>query len=295
MKNAYTLLLLIFISSLLYGQQIPNNSFENWITTGGVEEPDNWDTPNPELSIFSEFTVSKSTDAYSGDYSAKLETKNVFFYNAPGLITLADFSVDITSLDSITFSIKGGMLLQEKVTRLTGMYKYSGVSDDSASVLIYSFSRVDGVFDTIGVGLKSMGDADEWTEFIVDMEELSTNVPDTFNVVILSSGLNFREGSVLYVDSLVVETSTGIISLDRKKENISIFPNPATDLVNLEMDSPSLTRKALIFNSNGLLIKEVPFQNKKISIDVGGITSGLYTFRVLEKNTTITYGSFIVN
>ena len=280
---------------MLYGQQIPNNSFENWITTGGVEEPDNWDTPNPELSIFSEFTVSKSTDAYSGDYSAKLETKNVFFYNAPGLITLADFSVDITSLDSITFSIKGGMLLQEKVTRLTGMYKYSGVSDDSASVLIYSFSRVDGVFDTIGVGLKSLGDADEWTEFIVDMEELSTNVPDTFNVVILSSGLNFREGSVLYVDSLVVETSTGIISLDRKKENISIFPNPATDLVNLEMDSPSLTRKALIFNSNGLLIKEVPFQNKKISIDVGGITSGLYTFRVLEKNTTITYGSFIVN
>lgn len=292
MKNIILLIFLTIFGSLAYAQQIPNNKFDNWVTVGSYEEPDNWDTPNAELSILGQATVSKSTDAYAGNFSAKLETKNVVLTDAPGLITLADFSVNIATLE---FEIKGGLALKENVSKLTGMYKYSGANNDSASVIIYNYKNTDGAIDTIGVGIKSLGDTGEWTAFTVDMEQISTNIPDTFNVIIVSSGLNFQAGSVLLVDSLVIETNTGIISLDREKEDISIFPNPATELINLEMKTTSKNRSVFLFNMNGMMVKEVPFNENRIAIGVNDLLPGYYTFRVLEGKVNVTYGSFIVN
>jgi hypothetical protein len=292
MKNILLVIFLTIFGSLVYGQEIPNNKFESWISGGSYEEPENWDTPNAELSLLGQATVSKSNDAFAGNYSARLETKNVVLTDAPGLITLADFSVNITTIE---FEISGGMALKENVSKLTGMYKYSGANNDSASVIIYNYKNTDGVIDTIGVGIKSLGDASEWTAFTVDMEQISTSIPDTFNVIIVSSGLNFQAGSVLLVDSLAIETNTGIISLDRKKEYINIFPNPATEIINLEMKTSSNNRSVFLFNLNGMMVKEVPFHEKRITIGVNDLLPGLYTFRVFDGKVNVTYGSFVVN
>ncbi len=265
MKNSVLLIILFLIVTSTFAQVVPNNKFENWVSVGFYEEPESWDTPNAELAILGQATVTKSTDAFAGNYSARLETKNVILADAPGLITLADFTVNITTLE---FEISGGLPLQENVSKLTGMYKYSGVNNDSASVIIYNFKRdSEGEIDTIGVGIKSLGNASTWTSFSVDMEQLSTNIPDTFNVIIVSSGLNFKAGSVLYVDSLTIETNTGFISLDRKKEDVSIFPNPATDFISLEMSSFNNNRVVNLYNYHGQFIKQVPFTEKRITCD----------------------------
>ena len=64
--------------------------------------------------------VTKSDDAYSGDFSAMLETKDLLggLYQAPGLLTLADFTVDIVAG---TYAFPGGIALSEKVNKMTGM------------------------------------------------------------------------------------------------------------------------------------------------------------------------------
>lgn len=292
MKNIVTLVLLAIFSTVVFGQSIPNNKFENWESFGGYENPENWDTPNAEISLLGQATVSKSTDAYSGSFSAKLETKNLVLADAPGLITLADFSVDITTLE---FEFKGGLPLQENVARLSGMYKYSGAGSDSASVVIYNYKRDnEGIIDTIGVGIKSLGDADAWTSFTVQMEVLNSNIPDTFNVIILSSGESFKAGSVLLVDSLTIETNTGILSLDRKKEDISIYPNPATEQVTLEMNSSANNRVVQVYNYMGSYIMQKEFNNKSVSIPVSNLPAGYYNFRIVQINNIVSYGSLIV-
>ena len=292
MKNIITLVLLTIFSTVLFGQSIPNNKFENWESFGAFENPENWDTPNTEISILGQATVSKSTDAFSGSFSAMLETKNLVLADAPGLITLADFSVDITTLE---FEFKGGLPLQENVARLSGMYKYSGAGNDSASVVIYNYKRDnEGVIDTIGVGIKSLGDADSWTTFTVEMQVLNSNIPDTFNVIILSSGESFKAGSVLLVDSLTIETNTGILSLDRKKEEISIFPNPATDHVTLEMKSTGNNRFVQVYSYSGSYILTKEFNLNSVNIPVSNLPSGYYNFRVVQGENIVSFGSFIV-
>ncbi len=292
MKNTLILLIIVTITPAIMGQSIPNNKFESWESFGAFENPESWDTPNAELSLLGQATVEKSTDAYSGTYSARLETKNVILADAPGLITLADFSVDIASLD---FTIKGGLPLKENVSKLSGMYKYSGVGNDSASVLIYNFKRDnEGVIDTIGIGIKSLGDAETWTPFTVNMEVFNSNIPDTFNVIIVSSGESFKAGSVLFVDSLTIETNTGILNLDRKKEEINIYPNPATEYVTLEMKTTGKNRLVEVYDFSGRHLQTMEFNSHKIKISVINLPKGVLNFRVTEKKNIVSYGSFIV-
>jgi len=292
MKNIIIATLFMSLGLFTFAQSLPNPEFEYWVD----DEPEFWNTPNPFTTPLFVTTVTKSTDAYSGNYSAKLETMDLLggLYQVPGLITLAEFSVDFATA---SFSINGGLPLQENVSKLTGMYKYQGADGDSASVLIYNFKRDDdGTIDTIGMGIGFLNDATEWTPFTVNMENLNYHVPDTFNVIITSSaGMEFKTGSVLYLDSLAIETNTGIINLGIDQIDVAVYPVPSTDYVNFETSSTEKNRLISIYNMVGKLINTYDFSDGNTKISINELPSGLYTYRVTVHNSIISRGSFIKN
>lgn len=283
----------IFISA----QTLPNSEFELWVNYGPFDEPELWNTPNP-IAIYldpSANSVSKSSDAYTGEYSAKIETITVLggTLQVPGLITLAQINVD---LSSVSYSISGGMALKENVSRLSGMYKYQGVEGDSATVLIYNFKRDnDGEIDTIGYGSGYLLDATSWTPFTVNMQFLNSHVPDTFNVIILSSALELHPGSTLYVDSLTIETNTGIINLGFNQISVNVYPNPSSDFVQFETKDIEKERIIRVYNIAGKLISINDFSERKTKISLRVFPSGIYTYHVIEKNKLVNRGSFIRN
>ncbi len=63
-----TMFLLLGIAAMA---QLPNSGFENWTTHTIYEEPDPWDNGNQDNDSV---VVTKSTDAYSGNYSIHLRT-----------------------------------------------------------------------------------------------------------------------------------------------------------------------------------------------------------------------------
>lgn len=292
MKNLILPFVLLLLSSYAVGQNVPNNDFDNWIDMGLYEEPENWNTPNPFLISFGEQNVYKSTDSFSGNYSAKLETKNMFgAADIPGLITLAEIDVDLLAQ---TYSIKGGLPLNENVSKLTGMYKYSGVDTDSGLVIIYNFRRDgEGEIDTIGYGLLSLPNASIWTPFTVTMVNQNYNVPDTFNVIILSSGDQMTAGSVLHVDSLAIETNTGIIDLNQSRLKVSVYPNPASEVVNFKTYNISSDRKIYIIDASGKVVFEHEFNNYDVNINIQNLTDGFYTYGVTERGKLLATGSFL--
>jgi len=291
MKNSFFLLVSLLTCILAFGQQVPNSDFSTWIDHGSYEEPEHWNTSNEALSIVLESTVFKSDDAYSGNYSAMLETRYLLgVQDVPGLITLADISIDLLTSN---YSISGGMALNENVKKLTGMYKYSGVDNDSATVLIYNFKRDGASIDTIGYGTTYLHDASSWSPFTVTMVNQNSHVPDTFNVIILSSGSVFHSGSVLKIDSLAIETNTGIISLDSEKNRIITYPNPATDIITFETTSLSKERSIHIYDLSGNFIDEINFNNKTISYSISNLPTGNYIYRVYENESPWASGSFI--
>jgi len=294
MKNLIIAVVLVGLSMVAFGQELPNANFQDWETIGTYQNPVFWSTSNdPLLALASVIPVTRSNEAYSGDYSAKLETLGIPFstYKIPGLLTLAQISINY---ENATYSISGGMALQENVSRLTGMYKYDGSEGDSASVIIYNYRLDEGNMDTIGFGVGLLPDASTWTPFYVDMVNLNNHLPDTFNVVIISSsGFEVSAGSVLFVDSLAIETNTGIIHLDADQIIVNAYPNPATDLISFKTNGSEKDRIISIYDMVGNLIGTSNFSESYIEIPISELSSGLFTFRVTTHDRLLSRGSFI--
>lgn len=292
MKNVIIPFVFLLFSVVTYSQQVPNSEFNTWISYGSYEEPENWNTSNEALSILQEETVFKSNDAYSGNYSALLQTRYLFgFTNVPGLLTLADISIDIISQ---TYTISGGLPLKQNVSKLTGMYKYSGAENDSATVLIYNFKRdEEDNIDTIGYGTTYLHDASNWSPFTVTMVNQNNHIPDTFNVIILSSGPEFHDGSILKIDSLAIETNTGIIYLDDEKPVVNVYPVPSSDFITFETQSASKNRNIHIFNISGKLVDIIDFNNTSHTYSISSLSDGKYVYNIIENGGTRISGSFI--
>ena len=64
---------------LSFGQQLPNNDFEDWESTNNYQNPKHWNTPNVFTSLAGIAVVDRSDNAYSGNYSARLESKVISF------------------------------------------------------------------------------------------------------------------------------------------------------------------------------------------------------------------------
>ena len=303
MKNMILFVWVFFLTILFgYGQQLPNNDFEEWVEESGYQNPLNWNTPNEFTNLASAIVVDKSNDSYSGEFSARLETKHINFLSfeflAPGLITLADFNVDILTQ---AFSYSGGTFLQQNVQKLTGMYKYQGAGNDSAVILMYNFRNREGEeYDTIGNGYTYLHDAEEWTSFTVNMRYINGHVPDTFNILIMSTtdeGITDFEhaGSTMFVDSLAIHTNTGIINLWEKPIALRVYPNPATSVINFETDETGKDRKLIISDPTGKIISRLHFKEKTITFDLSEFSSGIYSYSVVEANRIVNSGSFIIN
>ena len=293
MKNYFTLVFLLLCFSVINAQEIPNPDFETWEDMGTYEDPEFWNTPNPFTSLAGAITVSKSEDAYSGTYSARLETVDILggLYQAPGLLTYADFFVDFQTGE---YSFGGGIPKSETVTHVHGKYKYSGVAGDSASIIAVSFRHPEGEDnDTTAIGFSFLPDASEWTEFTVNMVQLSEETPDTFNIMILSSGsFELVAGSVLYVDDLSISIITDIA--ERENEfSISTYPNPVIDRVTFEANKTANDRMLDIYDLTGRRISSQNFNSEKIIVDLSQFPAGMYTYRVSSENNLLKSGQLV--
>lgn len=298
MKKINLLFTLLIVNILTFGQTLPNNSFETWEANPfpSYEEPPPWNTANPFTALAGAVSVTKSEDANSGEFSARLETIEINIgqtFQAPGLLTLADFNINLGTLE---FSFNGGIFLQEKVSKLMGKYKFTAAENDSATVLIYCFSHPEGEdIDTIGIGTSYLHDAVEWTDFSVDMFYLSPATPDTFNVLIMSTGSfeigNMPPGSVMLVDDITIETAVGTDE-NMVVEKANIYPIPANDYLTFELNE-SNDYTLNIFDINGRLLKEARFEGNTTSTNISNLSKGTYTYQILDKKGLRYAGSFI--
>ncbi len=70
----------VFLSiSLLFGfgQNVLKPGFEAWIDYGNYEDPKNRQSPNFATSGLGVFTVTKSMDVHSVNYSVRMESRNI--------------------------------------------------------------------------------------------------------------------------------------------------------------------------------------------------------------------------
>jgi hypothetical protein len=83
--------------------------------------------------------------------------------------------------------------------------------------------------------------------------------------------------------------STGII--DNSMNQIALFPNPASNLVNIESDSDG---ELSIYSIGGKLLVSNHVSIGNNSIDISELNAGLYIVRTFVKDGTSQYGKLLV-
>ncbi|HBS87200.1 MAG: hypothetical protein A2W91_03195 [Bacteroidetes bacterium GWF2_38_335] len=282
MKKIFTLFFalttLYFVS---FGQvDVDNGGFENWTSFSGYEDPTGWDSPNFEAAYASSFVVSKSTDAYEGTFSVKLESKTVIMFVVPGVIVNGDFSYNISAG---TADVSGGDPYTQRPEKLTGWYKYTPASGDSCTIVAGLMKRIDGITrDTVGSAVFSAKTAvSTWTYFEVPFDYNSLDNPDSILIAATSTDYtNAMAGSTLYLDKLQLAGGTVGVQDVFEMLDASVYPNPAANDLYIDLKSGQDARVKIINVIGKEVIKKEIEIGIRTKIDISKLPQGVYFIEV---------------
>ncbi len=288
MKKLTLLVLPLFVCLFASAQTIPNANFESWADVN----PETWDTPNPETSAlifpfipFSTVTQ-ETTSPYEGTTSVRLETMDFLGNIVPGALTLGELDINITTL---TVELTGGEPFTDTPATFKGYYKYTPAAGDNCFIaaLLLKTNEESNVVDTIASAIfEYSSTTPDWTMFEVDFEYLSSETPDTLNIIVASSDVtlaNSAAGSVLFVDDFSFEGTTVRNAEVALKNNFNVYPNPVNDVINLDLNfDENVTVK--IYNTLGQTLYSSNLTSNNQKINISNYRTGIYLLEVESEN-----------
>ncbi len=281
---------------------VNNNSMEDWAPegNGNYEDPSGgfWETANKTVDLFPltlNPNVTKSTDAHSGTYSAKLETTTWFGQLAAGTVFSGEFEPNISNpSESIQF---GKPWAGERPEFFRFWYQFEPVMGDSAECYVYL--TVDGMPDTqVGEAYVKIKDATSgWTEMEVPFTYFTNDVPNEIAIVFASSaaGGTFegQVGTTLYVDDVeLYNCSTGVTTTFSSEISIKAFPNPVSEsTINFAFSSSINDGMIRIFSNDGKEVRNELFSGEQHEVNLDDLALGLYRFVIYDNETSSALGS----
>ena len=290
-RNRFCLFLFVaLINSNLFAQDsIHNSGFEDWTNYGTYEDPDNWITENQATSISGVVTATKSTDAHSGNYAIRLETKQVITETVPGTAISG-------ALNPLSLLIDIGVPINIRPDSMCGWYKYIPFPADlgSIEIILTKYNPTTKLRDLVGSGIFVATPAANYTQFTIAIIYLTTDpadLPDTAVVSLISGSQTFAAGSVLYVDDIcLVYTPTPPPAdiEDFTETGFSVYPNPASEFINIDLLGKS-SRDATfqLYDITGKIVMKLPGPRASNSFAVNGLNIGLYYFQVISSDGSL--------
>jgi len=322
MKRFFTLVLLAVALNSAYSQSnIPNGDFENWYNVVlsatlnydelGTGPTDNWISTLNSLAAVpptaggpGPVTVFKTTDKYSGTYAAKAVSANfplgpvsIFI---PGMIGTA--VMDMVGVKALL----GRPCADCKPLHLKGYYKFEPVNNDScaAVILLSRWNATAKKRDTVGYGRwVQKSPVTHYTEFDVPVNYTGTGAVDTITILVVSSanfdvvsfvGSQGEVGNTMYVDALSLEYSAGIEQALMPEVGVSLFPNPASDVLNIRLSKEIRHGSFDIYNGSGKLMGSFNASSLESTIPVYSLVNGTYYFSLKEEGKLLNTGSFVI-
>jgi hypothetical protein len=330
MKHLLTFVLLALAMNSAFSQsnilkenvQIPNGDFENWYHVVvnptleyddiGTGPTDNWTATLNSLAAVPPIaggpgpvTVFKSTDKYAGNYAAKAVSANfplgpvtIFI---PGMIGTAQ--MDMVGVRALL----GKPCADCKPSHFKGYYKFEPVNGDScaAVILLSKWNTVTKKRDTIGYGKMVQHNAvSTYTQFDITVNYTGSGTVDTMTMLVVSSGgfnvVNFlgsvgQVGSTMYVDNLTLDYPSGIQQVLMPEVAVSVYPNPASDILHIDLSKEVKAGSFEVYTSSGKLAGSYSVSQKSNTIPVYSLVNGLYYFRLVSGTELLNTGSFVVN
>lgn len=262
--------------------QIPNPGFESFTSMGTYSVPNGWGTMNNTTAIASIYTAEKGTPGSPGASYLKLTSKTV----GAGVVNGIAVSGVI---DSIAMKAKSGFPCTLQPVSFIGKWQHMiyGTSQGSVKVVLTKWNVGLSKRDTVAIAAQTLaGMAMSWANFTINFTYLSSNIPDSCIIDLRASGNTPTNNDYLWVDNLAFSGSvTGIENHESFVTDMSIYPNPSSDMVNFKFNIKTAQQINIeISDINGKLIRSENFgkiqgetyQNMNIS----GIAKGTYFVKI---------------
>ncbi len=314
LKTTLTSIMLYLTFSFTNGQcvsevvmNVNNGSFEEWGNEGGYIDiaGDYWDTANRTALLGVDENVTESSDAHTGNASAKLETSNWLNNVTSATVFTGSFIPNVLDPPK---SIKFGKPYPftnepELPTNFRVWYKYFPVEGDSAEVYTY-LTKWTGT-DTIRVAsayTKLYDEKTEWTLLDIPFTGNSTEMPDTIICVFASSSrgdiLQGQIGNTLFIDDVeyyncLTNTTHPMMS----EVEVNAFPNPVNNGQSIRFElSEQINGLIRVFSNDGKEVISNVFEDQRFDMDITQLNSAFYRFVVYDNESTsaIASGSFVV-
>ena len=147
-----------------------------------------------------------------------------------------------------------------------------------------------------GVGLDYEGDLYDWS-LSKNSPCINAGSPDTTDLYLpqydLAGNLRIKHDTIdigAYEYQLGINNINDFITFSK---DFVLYPNPATDYINISLSHNNQTNKFEIYDITGKLILSEKLISTLTKIHITGLSKGLYFYRIKNNNKTIDTGKFI--
>jgi hypothetical protein len=283
----FMLIAFVMIAINTNGQTIPNNSFDNWTNMGSYNNPDGWSTYNDLTTAAGVYTCVKGTPGLVGMAYLKLTSKNVI-----GLGVVPGVAISgVTNMQ--TLEPVSGFPMSSRPAAFEGTWQYMAFGADQGfiAVAMTQWNTLTSARDTVGYAYYALpGMEMSWVNFSIPINYLNGNDPDSCFIILSASkanGATASANSYLYVEEIFFSgnvTGTGV----NEFENISIYPNPASDLVSIQLDGRA-AGDLVVTNSIGqtFFTQKISNGQANLKVETGKWVKGLYYFTLKNDRNSV--------
>ena len=295
MKSLHIIFALLIINGTL-SQQLENSGFEQWENVGtGEEEPLSWSSTktsdNSSLNGLAPQVISRSTDAHTGTYAAKLVNKNVPFVNivANGILTNGIVHTTTNPQDSYVYTDVNSSDHSQPFTSfpdsIVGWYKYAPQGNDVGNIQVlihgsYGQLPIDASTSIIALAEFDFSANSNWTRFSTPFIYYPTINNPAYILCNISAGdstqavanseLKIDDLELIYNTTKIPDQSTNSINVTYLNDHLQ-FSNVVNEI------------NYAIYNLQGQLmnIGKIDRYNRNVSIT---LESGIYFISIQSKD-----------
>lgn len=299
MKTRFTLLVLLIAFAFAgHAQQVPNNSFNLWTTD--TLSPNGWSTYESIFQLPLGLATKDAIDRIpqAGPYSLRLTSDSLVGADTDTILASYGVMAGVAGLGAGSLTQFGPVFSGDSFTyrpdTLFVVYKYTSLSADTPVMFMKLTNGGTSVLGhpTYGAALFWPPSA-QWAAGYLPIASLynDTATPDTLTLEFYSSNplKPAVKGSVLHIDGILFSYVTLPTSLQEvaDKLNISIYPNPATDMITISTDENTTDFRAVITDVTGKFVTSTNLTGTKTNINVSELANGTYIYRIADAKGNI--------
>lgn len=286
MRNSLVILISLIAFASETNAQIPNNGFETWesyeddYTHYTYEKPDLWVGGLPNNQAYS-FSISKINESYTtgtGQFSIKIQPD---IANGVRGVALSNDGHD----PMINWIPQPSFAINYRPNSLNLYYKYLPYGGDTMIVQTYFYKNGEVIGNSVFGTTETISN---WTALEIPMTYITADIPDSATIYFVTGAYIQHSESILYIDNLSFNGFvTSVSEIQSKGIIFNIFPNPASDMLTIEMNRECEDFLTLyIYNSYGALLKKVDLTQNRQQINISDLCDGMYVVEIQSSKQT---------